>query len=433
MPINLIGQEPFAGYRNGLPITGTKVERNLLGETEWNNRDSSSYLYDGQQRLLKKEDYYFNDTIWKAHSRTLFEYESVGQGYIQTNQWWYADKFMENKYKIEQEFNEQNQLVNFLTAEWISEEWATPHRVNYQYDEWGNVLNRSTFESDNGEWRLEWEEIFEFDSLGNQLLAISREYNSIGFIIFERGDKLESDTINGLPTVNHFRLDDGDWIWQKREISYFNNNQVLDSTIIHWHFGDTIKTILEYNTSNQLIQKTSFKVENNGLQPTFLYNYEYDENGYLILEDPKRWSNEADDYIEYEAGQREWSYADDGTLIKTVSYSAWAIEYGPGVAHNRNIIYYSNPLIVSNIEILENTSLQIFPNPTTQFLTIKLGENLSYPLDIRLINLQGQVLIQQKIEHNLSTLNVQALPSGPYFVQIRDKGEQLSSSKIMKQ
>ena len=431
--INLLGQEPFEGYKNGLKITGTKVERNISGETEWHDRDSSSYLYDEQQRLIKKEDYYFKDTIWKENSRTLFEYESEGHGYIQTNQSWSADELKEKKYKIAQVFNEQNQLVNFIIAEWIAEDWVNQSRTNYQYDESGNITYISLFVSENGEWRLEWENIIEFDSLGNQFSDISRGYNIIGFKVFERGNKLENDTLNGLPVIDHFRLEGGDWVWQRREIKYFSGNNVLDSTIVHWHYGDTIKNILEYNTANQLIRKTSFKWENNMLQPYWVTNYGYDENGYRVLVDPLIWSNEASAFLEYEAGQREWTYSDDGTLLKEVDYTGLAIEYASGVATNRNITYYSTPLTVSINKNTKDYALQIFPNPTNQFLQIKIeGNNIVYPLQLRILNLHGQEIMRHRVDVNLSTLSLAELPAGPYFVQLQDEFGRIKVSKVMK-
>ena len=53
--LNLVGQEEIReGYRNGRQINGTKVERNLEGEVDWRDKDTTIYVYDNQQRLLKR-------------------------------------------------------------------------------------------------------------------------------------------------------------------------------------------------------------------------------------------------------------------------------------------------------------------------------------------------------------------------------------------
>jgi len=152
---SVVGQEIYDGYRNGLQITGTKVERNFEGDMIWEDKDSSTYVYDEQQRLILKEDLYFNDTIWVTSSRVLLEYDSDNQSYVQTSQCWnWEGELKEEKHQVLEERNEQDQLATRLINVWKNETLVKVSRTNYQYDEWGNTINTELFRFVNEEWKL---------------------------------------------------------------------------------------------------------------------------------------------------------------------------------------------------------------------------------------------------------------------------------------
>lgn len=435
--LTLTGQEIIDGYQNGRQIIGTKVEWNLDGETIWKDRDSSTYLYDSQQRLLKKENLYFNDTIWVAHSRTSLAYDVDGQGYVQTSQRWYADVFMENRQHIAEIVNEQNQLMSRVVSDWVNENWVNATKEDYIYDESGNTINITHYRFVNSEWILSWKDFFTFDELGQQTSNRYKKFNIIEFLVYESGDSLDKDTINGFPIINYWTLADGNWALKTRETNFFSTTNTLDSTLVQLRFRDTLepylKIIFNYNTANQLVQKNSFNIRDHKRQPYFTYNYTYDKNGYLILEDPLIWHQEADDFIEYEAGQKEWTYAEDGKLLKEVDYTGWAIEYGPGIAHSRNITYYANPISVTIPYIQTAYTFQIFPNPTRQFINIKGMGDIAFPLEMTVINLQGQILKQQKINTPSAIIGLSELPNGSYFIRLQDKFGAIQVKKVIKQ
>ena len=59
----LLGQEFIEGTRNGRQLIGEKRQLLFAEETTWEDRDSIAYEYDEQQRLIKKEELFFNDSI----------------------------------------------------------------------------------------------------------------------------------------------------------------------------------------------------------------------------------------------------------------------------------------------------------------------------------------------------------------------------------
>ena len=435
----LVGQEIIDGYKNGRQIIGTKVERNLLGETEWIDKDSSTYVYDEQQRLIKKEGLYFNDTTWVINERILSEYDTESQDFIYTTQRWSAGKLIEHKDKVTQEFNEQNQLVNRIVSDWINEHWINFSRTNYQYDESGNIINIGFSRFVNDEWKLIREETMAFDDLGNQISRIYRQINLAGIVVGESGYRTEKDTIDNQTVTDFWELYDGELLINTRKINFFSQENLLDSTFVlslRWGL-DTLKlnykNVYEYNLTNQLIQNTIFDLKNNNWQPFYQINSEYDNNGHLIVENTFLWSEEEQFWVAYLVGQREWTYSENGILLKTVDYAGWIIEYEPWTAYDRNITYYANPLSVSINTISEDYSLQVFPNPVHNFLQIKTQGIIEFPLQISITNLQGQVLKQQKMSNGLMSIQLDGLPKGIYFIQFQDRIGRIKVEKIIKQ
>jgi Zn-dependent metalloprotease len=78
-------------------------------------------------------------------------------------------------------------------------------------------------------------------------------------------------------------------------------------------------------------------------------------------------------------------------------------------------------LVVTGIDptlTLSPFDAQVYPNPTKNDFVIKFGETPDMTLDIQLINNLGIVLKTIKTRSNLTTVKVNGLPSGIYFVKI---------------
>ncbi len=89
--------------------------------------------------------------------------------------------------------------------------------------------------------------------------------------------------------------------------------------------------------------------------------------------------------------------------------------------------YYvsSNPFVIANgtatttgvKAMVNNPAIQIFPNPTTDELTIKMTQNAYNAFTIT--NSIGQQLIQQPLTGTETKVNVSVLPSGLYYITFR--------------
>lgn len=76
---------------------------------------------------------------------------------------------------------------------------------------------------------------------------------------------------------------------------------------------------------------------------------------------------------------------------------------------------------LSSVEFL-NTKFEIYPNPTTDIITIKNNENILIK-NIDVIDLNGRIIKSIKLEEQNTTLNIDFLASGTYLLGIKtDEG-----------
>ena len=78
-------------------------------------------------------------------------------------------------------------------------------------------------------------------------------------------------------------------------------------------------------------------------------------------------------------------------------------------------------LVVTGIDptlILSAYTALVYPNPAKNDFVIKFGETPDVTLDIQLVNNLGVVLKSQKTKSNLTTVKINDLPAGIYFIKI---------------
>ncbi|MFT4695060.1 MAG: hypothetical protein ACI8RY_000214 [Urechidicola sp.] len=82
-----------------------------------------------------------------------------------------------------------------------------------------------------------------------------------------------------------------------------------------------------------------------------------------------------------------------------------------------------------NIESI-NLDLSVYPNPTTDFLTLKTenSENISY----QLFNLEGKLIEDKKVNTNNTSIKMVELPKTIYFLKVAKNNQIVKTFKIIK-
>ncbi len=76
-------------------------------------------------------------------------------------------------------------------------------------------------------------------------------------------------------------------------------------------------------------------------------------------------------------------------------------------------------------------SLQVFPNPSSEQITVKFDKQINANQKLQLIDSKGIIFFQKTIESNEETISLQGISTGIYHVRIMD-GKKILSKKVVK-
>ncbi|MCP4438755.1 MAG: T9SS type A sorting domain-containing protein [Aureispira sp.] len=90
--------------------------------------------------------------------------------------------------------------------------------------------------------------------------------------------------------------------------------------------------------------------------------------------------------------------------------------------------------IVTGINKTETVHLemQVFPNPTTTSLNLKVGKQDVDQLFFELYNAAGQLILMEQINNTLTVVPMQKLASGTYFLKVQTDKEVVKTFSIIK-
>ena len=85
---------------------------------------------------------------------------------------------------------------------------------------------------------------------------------------------------------------------------------------------------------------------------------------------------------------------------------------------------------------IENSFIELdvsaYPNPTTHYLTLHIGNTLSENLHFELCDLGGKLMERRKINSNTETINMENLATATYFLKVSNANNQIKIFKIIK-
>jgi hypothetical protein len=89
-------------------------------------------------------------------------------------------------------------------------------------------------------------------------------------------------------------------------------------------------------------------------------------------------------------------------------------------------------LTVGIAELNFNISLQAYPNPTTDYLTLNLGEAELSKLNFQLLDINGKVVASKKITSTTETIRMENLASATCFFKVVNNNQTVKTFKIIK-
>jgi hypothetical protein len=119
----------------------------------------------------------------------------------------------------------------------------------------------------------------------------------------------------------------------------------------------------------------------------------------------------------------------------TVSYSVGQILYTTSSGTNRSVAHgvqqpYEISILVGIHERSINLEISVYPNPTTNYLTLKSEDNSN--LSFQLYDLQGKIIEDKKVTANRTIITMEALAKATYFLRVTKNNQVIKTFKVIK-
>jgi len=119
----------------------------------------------------------------------------------------------------------------------------------------------------------------------------------------------------------------------------------------------------------------------------------------------------------------------------TVAYSVGQVVYTTATGTNGSVAQgvqqpYEISTTVGINETAINLELSVYPNPTTNYLTLKVEETEG--LTFQLYDLQGKVIESKPVNNTSTNISLEEQPSAIYFLNALKNNQLLKTFKIIK-
>jgi len=121
----------------------------------------------------------------------------------------------------------------------------------------------------------------------------------------------------------------------------------------------------------------------------------------------------------------------------TVAYSVGQIVYTTYTGSNGSVAQgVQQPYEISIVQGIEENSIQLeltaYPNPTTNYLTLNVGNFQLSTLSFQLYDISGKLIESRKIISSTETIAMANLASATYFLKVSNKNNEVKTFKIIK-
>jgi hypothetical protein len=121
----------------------------------------------------------------------------------------------------------------------------------------------------------------------------------------------------------------------------------------------------------------------------------------------------------------------------SVAYSVGQIVYTTHTGSTGSVAQgVQQPYEISVVLGIENSLIDLdisaYPNPTTQNLTLSIGNEISETLHFQLCDLSGKIIERRKISNRTEIIHMENLATGPYFLKVINANNEVKIFKIIK-
>jgi len=121
-----------------------------------------------------------------------------------------------------------------------------------------------------------------------------------------------------------------------------------------------------------------------------------------------------------------------GTVAYSIGQVIYTTNTGATGAVSQGVQQPHKILTVGINETALNISLSIFPNPTTEYLTLQVKNYNNKKLSYQLFDIQGKLLGSKVITTSKTQINLSDLSTGTYLINVIQENIKVQAFKIIK-
>jgi hypothetical protein len=130
----------------------------------------------------------------------------------------------------------------------------------------------------------------------------------------------------------------------------------------------------------------------------------------------------AGSYVETSSGSLNWTVGE--AVIETITNGTNTLTQG----------FQQSKLTVTAITDLKDSriELSVYPNPTSDFLSIEVKTDKQRDLLLRLFDLNGRLILLKKMAGNKQTINMQNYSPATYILKVTEANKEIRTYQIVK-
>jgi hypothetical protein len=412
------------------------------------------------------EDYFWEQgsNVWYHSSNSVYSYNETGQLLEQLTT---EPMLGTNMSKETMAYDTHGNMTEYISYYWIENAWEISwgNKRVYTYDNNGNITEEiyQWWDYLSSSWVNESKNVNAYDNNGNFTEQYHQYWENGAWVNEWR--ELVTNSTSGIPIeVTNYYWEGGEWIPDEKYIDIVWHNWE------NWEYSEPESYIGQYYDNGQWINYVKYNAIYTG--ENYVGTYEMWENNAWVNSDRDTYTETATEqiylYQYWENGQwvnseRETQTFDDhgtptGYISEYWENGAWVINYASAETHTYNndgditetISMYWDEMtssfvnfskyVYSNFYYFQSgitgrkssIDVSIYPNPVSSSINIKMNEAGINQYQVEILNITGQTVYTNSYSSFSSSINVENLETGLYFVRIITDNNKTHSYKIMK-
>lgn len=323
------------------------------------------YTYNSNKKLASALFQTWNDTVLVNSTLNTYSYDTYNNKTGDLIQSWNGSSW-DNSTQYTYAFNSSNNMTNALGQSWNGTAWTNSWKDTITYDANNNKANELDQTWNGTSWVDNGDYSYKYNASYDLTSVLFQSWAGTGWEC-STFDSYEYDAFNNMTNVFEQNWNGSGW-----------SNYLIDSIAYDTH-NNKISDVDHIYTSSWICDKQNA--------------YAYNTDNFMLSSSTKQWNNT-----------------------------------GTKIIYGDSVYYYFHTVTGINDLIEPNESVNVYPNPATDNLTIEASQNSA----IEILNIEGQLIKSIAAVAGNTKIDVSSLNAGMYFMEIKT-GKGVAVKKFIKE